>query len=240
MATKAEEEKAAADAAAAKAVEEAGAQGGEGSGEKMVQISEATLKEFMAKMSTLETNDANREAEMEGLRQAVDSAGGADTVGVPKLREKKNFEPKFRTVRLRKFPIAGDEENMGIVSGWTSKGAYQLVDRTGERPVTVDYLDIIFLGHERDENGKLKAERVKLLDLLNAGEVVVCKILSMKKEEHKVPTGEEIDVTVWDPQHGLMATGDTVDGYVGMTDITYSLQIPGILEPVEIDGQFVN
>lgn len=206
---------------------------------KVVQVPEKVLQELLAKVSTLETNDANREAEMEGLRQIAETAS-ADTVGLPKMREKKNFEPKFRTVRLRKFPIAGDEENMGVVVGWTSKGAYQLVDRTGVTPVTVDHLDVIFLGHERDKAGKLQAERVKLLDLLNQGSPIVCKILKTEKVENKVPTGEEINVSVWDPQHGLTETGDTVDGYVGMTTITYTLEVPGVKEPVVIDGQFVN
>lgn len=209
-------------------------------GDKMIEVSETTLKELMAQITTLQNNDAEREAQMEGLRQVAESAQSADTVGVPKLREKKNFEPKFRTVRLRKFPIAGDEENMGIVVGWTKKGAYQLVDRTGVSPVTVDYLDIIFHGQERDENGKLKAERVKLLDLLNSGSVMVCKVLKLEKNEEKVPTGEEINVSVWDPQHGLTETGDTVDGYFGMTTLTYTLEVPGLAEPLVIDGQFVN
>lgn len=209
--------------------------------EKMIPVSESMLKELLAEISTLKSNDAEREAQMEGLRQIAESAVGADAVGVPKLREKKNFEPKFRTVRLRKFPIAGDEENMGIVVGWTAKGAYQVVDRSGITPAIVDYLDIIFLGHERDpETGKLKAERVKLLDLLNSGSPVVCKVLKLEKNEEKVPTGEEINVSVWDPQHGLTETGDTVDGYVGMTTLTYTLEVPGVKEPVIIDGQFVN
>jgi hypothetical protein len=178
---------------------------------------------------------SDMEAENAGVKEMLEKGGAADDGA---LKKKKTFEPKFRTVRIRKYPIAGDFENLGYVIGWTNRGAYQEVDRSGTSPMMVDFIDIIFYGQDKTA-GKIKAEKVKLLSLLNS-EQVHCKILETKKVPREVPTGEEINVTVWDPQHGLTDTGDKVDGYVAYTDITYTIQIPGINNPVEIDGLFLN
>ena len=167
-------------------------------------------------------------------------ARSASTNGDLKLKEKKSFEPKFRPIKIRKYPIAGDENDLGYVVGWTSKGAYQEVDRSGITPQIVDYLDVIFLGQEKTKDGKIKAEKVKLLDLMNNGKHVHCKILDTKKEEKKVPTGEEIDVSVFDPAHGLVQTGDKVDGYYAYSEIAYKVEIPGVQGEVWIDSLFCN
>jgi hypothetical protein len=178
---------------------------------------------------------ADMEARNAGLEEMF--AKGATVSGEPVIREKKNFEPKFRTVRIRKYPVAGGE--LGYVIGWTNKGAYQEVDRSGVAPSIVDYIDILFLGHEK-KDGKLQAEKVKLLDLLNKGVQVHCKILKTDKEINKVPTGEEINVSVFDPQHGLVQSGDVIDGYVTFSEVKYTIQIPGVDEPVIIDSTFCN
>lgn len=206
--------------------------------EKMVQVPEKTLIAMQEQMAELERKDAEKDAKMAGLEEMF--AKGASTEGEPKLREKKSFEPKFRTVRIRKYPIAGDVNNLGYVVGWTSRGAYQEVDRSGVSPQVVDYIDILFLGQERSEKGKIRAEKVKLLDLFNHGIQVHCKIIDSKVEPKKKPTGEEIDVSVFDPQHGLVATGDKIDGFVTYSDIVYTIQVPGQDKPVEIDATFVN
>lgn len=198
------------------------------------------LNDIQDQMRAFELKQAELEAKNAGLEALLESNKDANTIGEPKLREKKTFEPKFRTVRLRKFPMKGDYENQGYVVGWTQRGAYQKVDRSGVNPVNVDYLQVFFLGHERDKDGKLQAEEIKLLDLLTHGTQVVCKILKVNREDVKVPTGEEIDVTIFDPAHGLVSTGDKVDGYVGRTDISYVLDVPGVTGPVEIDGLYVN
>jgi hypothetical protein len=203
----------------------------------MVQIPKAELTKVLESIAASEKKEADWEAKFAGLEAMVADSKSADAVGT--LRERKSFEPKFRTVRLRKYPIAGDIENLGVVVGWTDRGAYQMVDRSGISPQTVDMIDIFFLGAERNAAGKLQAQQVKLLDLLNAS-TVVCKIVDTKKESRVEPTGEEIDITTWDPQHGLIATGDKIDGYVAFSDITYKLQIPGVADPVEIDATFVN
>ncbi len=189
-----------------------------------------------------------------GLEAMFEANKGADTNGEKKLRERKNFEPAFRTVTLKKYPIKGDVENLGYVIGWTNRGAYQRVNRDGIAPVVVDYIDIIFLGHERNEEGKLQAESVPLLSLLNAAEVN-CKVLEVKDYNgekfritypptgqgvRKMPTGEEINITTFDPKHGMVATGDMIDGWVGFTDLTYVIQIPAVPEPVEVDGKYLN
>lgn len=207
--------------------------------EGKVLVNAADLEALQTQMADLEKRDADRDAKFAGLEQLLADTKGADTSGDGKLRERRNFEPKFRTVRLRKFPIAGDVGNKGIVIGWTDRGAYQLVDRSGVSPQVVDYIDIVFLDHERNEEGKLVAEKVKLLDLLNSDQVH-CKIIDMKKEARKVPTNEEINVSMWDPQHGLVSTGETIDGWVEMTDIELTVQIPGRAEPVKVDEMYCN
>lgn len=204
--------------------------------EKTVEVPLELLTKMQEQMAELERKNADIEAKNEGIQQMLSKAG---TEGEPKLREKKNFEPKFRTVRIRKYPIAGNIENMGYVVGWTNRGAYQEMDRTGLVPTITDFLDVIFLGQEKTSNGKIKAEKIRLLDLFNNSTQVHCKILETKKEPRVVPTGEEIDVTVFDPAHGLMATGDKIDGYVTFSDIKYKIAIPGQGEHW-VDAEFLN
>lgn len=205
---------------------------------KTVEVPLATLEAMQKQMAELEIKLENEMASRAGLEEMF--AKGAGTEGETKLRERKTYEPKFRTVRLRKYPVAGDFDNQAFVIGWTNRGAYQDIIQTGMGPQKVDFIDVMFLGHEKNDKGKLKAEKIQLLDFLNKGEQVHCKILDMKKTPRVVPTGEEIDVTTWDPQHGLVATGDKIDGYTAYSDIVYTLQVPGVDKPLEIDGMFVN
>ena len=205
--------------------------------DELVQIKQADLTKIMESIAEGERKNADLEAKVAGL---AEQTGAADT-SEPKLREKKNFEPKFRTVRIRKYPIKGDYDNQGYVVGWTNRGAYQMVDKSGISPQIVDMIDIIFLGAERDaKTGKLQAEAVPLLSLFNKGVQVHCKIIKQERHEVKEPTGEEIDITVYDPKHGMMPTGEKIDGYVGRSDVTYTIQIPGVQGETEIDGIYVN
>ena len=180
--------------------------------EKTIKVSAKTILEMQEKMAEQDRKIADMEAKGAGIEEIL--AKSAEAGDTPKLREKKSFEPKFRTVRLRKYPIAGDPENLGYIIGWTNRGAYQTVDRSGVAPQIVDMIDVVFLGQEKNAEGKIKAEAIRLLDLYNKGHQVHCKILETKREEIKTPTGEEIDVTVFDPAHGLVATGDKIDGFV--------------------------
>lgn len=204
-----------------------------------VNVPLATIKAMQEQMAKFESDLEVERGARAALEIMVGDSKEIDTTGDKKLREKNNYEPKFHTVRLRKFPIAGDYDKQGYVIGWTNRGAYQQVDRTGISPQNVDYIEIFFLGQERDKGGKLQAEKVKLLDLLNAPQVV-CKIIDTKKEVKKVPTDEEIDVRVFDPTHGLMETGGLIDGYSAFTEITYKIQVPGLDEPIEVDGMYLN
>lgn len=203
-----------------------------------VEVPLADLTKMSEQLAELERKDAERDAEMEGLRQMAEEKAG--TVGEKVLREKKDFEPKFRTVRLRKFPVAGDVNDMGYIVGWDNRGAYEEVDRSGIAPQIVNYINVIFLGRERNSDGVLQAEKVKLLDIFNKGIQTHCKILEMQITPRKEPTGEEIDVTVFDPQHGLVSTGEKVDGYVTFSDRKYKLQVPGVAEAVWIDATYCN
>lgn len=212
---------------------------GEEGEEQKVEVPMSVLSKMQEDMAKLEQKLADQEATNAGILDIA--MKNAEALGEPKLREKKNFEPKFRVVRVRKYPMMGDEENMGYVVGWSNKGAYQVVDRTGVSPQIIDMIDVQFLGQERnEETGKLKFESIKLLDLFNKGIQVHCKILKQEVTPRKEPTGEEIDVTTWDPQHGLVATGDKIDGYTAFSDIMLTIQIPGVEGPTEIDAMYVN
>lgn len=216
--------------------------------EKIVTLKEGeqvvdskVLESVLSGQASLEIALEEERAKRAGLEEMMASMSTAPTTGEQKgLREKKNFEPKFRTVRIRKFPIAGDVENMGYIVGWTNRGAYHKIVQTGMGPREVNFIDVLFLGKERNAEGKLQAESIQLLDLINKGEQVVCKIIKTEREDNKVPTGEEIDTTTWDPQHGLVMTGDKIDGYVVESDIKYTIQVPGVAEPIIIDAKFCN
>lgn len=205
--------------------------------DEKIEVPVAVLTKIQEQLADQELKMAELENKNAGLEELLSKAS---TTGETKIREKKTFEPKFRTVRVRKYPIAGDVDKLGYVVGWTSRGAYQVVDKSGISPAVVDMIDLIFLGKEKNTNGKLQAEQVKLLDFMNRGIQVHCKIIDTDRKEVPVPTGEEIDVTVFDPQHGLISTGEKVDGYVSYSQIKYQVQIPGVAEPVWIDSLYAN
>lgn len=204
--------------------------------EGKVLVDQAMLTKILEAQAESDRKIAEMEANQAGMQQLLSKADADE----PKLREKKDFAPKFRTVRLRQYPMKGIHDDLGYVVGWTNRGAYQVVDRSGVSPIVVDMIDVIFLDHERDKDGKMQAEAIPLLSLFNKGIQVHCKILEQNREDVKVPTGEEIDITVYDPQHGLRATGEKIDGWVAHSEISYTIQIPGRAEPYKIDGMFVN
>lgn len=204
---------------------------------EVVSVPKADLTKIMEQLAEGERARAELEAKIEGIQQNAATAGTTDE---PKLREKKNFEPKFRTVRIRKYPMNGNYEDQGYIIGWSNRGAYQVVDKSGISPQIIDMVDVQFLGHEKGTDGKLKFESISLLSMYNKGVQVHCKILDKKVEPRKEPTGEELDITVYDPKHGMIATGDKIDGYVAYSDVTYTIQIPGVEGSTVIDETFVN
>lgn len=205
-----------------------------------VEVPLEILTKMQEQAADMERKMADMEAKNAGLEVLFQQQQAADTTGEPKLRTKTTYEPKFRTVRIRKYPVAGNHEELGYVVGWTNRGAYQEVDKTGVAPQIVDYLDIVFLGKERNAEGKLQAEKVKLLDFMNKGQQVHCKILDKVSESQIVPTGEEIDVSIFDPAHGLVETGEKIDGFFTYSDVKYKVQIPGVPDPIWIDATYVN
>ena len=146
--------------------------------DKVVSVPMSTLTAMQEQMAELERKNAEQEAKTAGLEAMVEAS--AKDAGEPKIRAKKDFDPKFRTVRIRKYPMAGDYDNQGYVIGWTDRGAYQEVDKTGVTPTIVDMLDIFFLGHDRDEKGKLKAEKIKMLDLCNKVHKCTARLLKRR------------------------------------------------------------
>ena len=207
-------------------------------GEENVEVPLSVLTKLQEQMAEQEKKMVDLEAKNAGLEELM--ATQVSTEGEKVLKKRPNFEPKFRTARIRKYPIAGNHENLGYVVGWTNRGAYEEVDRSGVSPQIVNYMDVIFLGQEKTPEGKIKAEKIKALDLMNLGVQVYCKIIDVKKQNREEPTGEKINVNVWDPQHGLVSTGEEIDGYVIFSDTTYTIEIPGVKEPVVIDEKFCN
>lgn len=222
------------------AKEEADRVAAEAAAKETTAVPNSLLVKMQEDMARMEAEIAAQRLQAEVLADMVENGKANETEGKPAIRKRKDMAPQFHTVRIRKFPIAGDVENLGYVVGWTNRGAYQKVDRTGPNPVVIDFIDIFFLGHERNAEGKLQAESVKLLDLMNA-EQVYCKIISSEKNVREVPTGEEIELTIYDQKNGVMQSqGETIDGYVAFTDYEYTIQIPAVTEPVVIDGRYVN
>ncbi|MBK3666181.1 hypothetical protein JJE66_33790 [Bradyrhizobium diazoefficiens] len=203
---------------------------------KTVEVPQAQLTEIMEKLSSLEIANADKDAKIAGLMAATETAA---PVGETPLRQKKTFEPAFRVVRLKKIPFNGDPEDKRIVVGWTKRGSYQKVDRSGVAPELVDYMQVIFLGHEKDADGNMQAFEVRTLDLYNA-ESVVCKIEKESINRHKEPTGEVIPVVIYDPKHGNVLTGEHVDGWTEEFDNTLAISIPGVKDPVVISSKFAN
>jgi hypothetical protein len=193
----------------------------------MAEFDPKVLERLQEQLAEGDKRIADLEAKSAGLEELV--AAQAGTTGQTGLRMRKTFEPKFRTVRLRKFPKGGGDED--YVVGWTNKGAYEEVDRSGVRPEIINYIDVIFLSekqaHDADPKKALKAEKVKLLDLMNKGRQVHCKIVNKKEEKKFAPTGEIIKVSTFDPDHGLIETGEEIDGFVTFSDIEFEIEIPG-------------
>lgn len=198
--------------------------------EEMIQVPSSLIESIQKQMLELEKKTVEQDGIIAGLKEMNDNKGDGEV----KLREKKSYEPKFRTARLRKYPVAGNFDDQDYIVGWSNRGAYQIVDRTGVSPMNVDVMDVIFL---RDPK---KAEQVKLLDILNKGTQEHVKIIEIKKRNVVVQTGEEIDVTNWDPAHGLTTTGEKIDGMTTFDDTDYVLQIPGHKDLVTINQKFLN
>lgn len=200
--------------------------------EDTISVPASLLKEIQDKMAAQDVAIENLKNKNESLEDLFSKNDVVE--GKPKIRESRKFEPTFRTVRIRRYPV-GTTDKEGYVIGWSKKGAYQMVDRSGVTPQTVDYLDIIFLGLENE-----KPQPVKLLDLFNRGVQVYCKILETKKYADNIGTGEEIHITSFDPKHGTVDTGEVIDGFYTDMKIEYLIQIPGIDKPLLIDAKYCN
>lgn len=219
-----------------------------------VVVSAKTLETIQAQMAQMEQDRENDKLKMAGLEEMFAAESGKTSE--PGLREKKNTEPTFRTVHLRKYDPAntGDPENEKFIVGWSPRGAYRkAVDNGLGGKEFVEYLDVIFLDSQKD--GKVQAVSVPALDVMNSGHRVACRVLDIKdykgqsfkptypqtgQAERKIKTGEEIHVTSWDPKHGLVDSGEIIDGWVAVSDLTFVVQIPGRAEPFEIDQRFLN
>lgn len=219
-----------------------------------VVVDQKTLTNILEGQAKLETALANETSKREGLEAMFASKDTEAAMDEKGLRRRRNFEPAFRTVAIKKLSIGENAEDFRYVIGYTDRGAYPVVDRTGVAPIIVDFIDVILLGAERTDNGKLQSVTVPLLTLINSPEVN-CKVLETKdytgkpfrltypatgQGEQLVPTGEEIAATTLDPKHGLVTTGEIIDGFVGFTNLTFVIQIPGVADPLEIDQKYVN
>lgn len=223
--------------------------------EGQVVVDQKTLEGIQEQMAAMASDLENEKLKRAGLEEMFAAESGKATE--PGLRERKNTEPTFRTVFLRKYDPtnSGDPEKEDYVVAWTPRGAYRKwVDNGSGNKEQVEYIDVIFLNGET-KDGKVQAVSVPALDVINSGRRVACRVLDVKdfkgnsfkatypqtgQAERKVATGEEISITTWDPKHGLVDTGEMIDGWVAFSDLTYQVQIPGRAEPYDIDSRFVN
>jgi len=199
--------------------------------DKAVSVPSSVLADIQKRMTDLEIAAESKDGIIEGLKTMLEEK--ADSKGDEKLRKRRDFTPKFRTVKMRRYPVNGDPAKLDYVIGWTDRGAFEEVDRSGLSPQMVNYMEIIFMTQPK------KAEKVKILDLLNRGIQVSCKVAEEKRRVKEVPTGEEISVSMFDPQHGMISTGEVVDGMTTYHDTDYLIEIPGS-DPVWINGKFLN
>lgn len=220
-----------------------------------IVVSAKTLETIQEQMATMATDLENEKLKRAGLEELFAAESGKTTE--PGLREKKNMEPAFRTVSLRKYDPtnSGDPDKEDFIVAWTPRGAYRkAVDNGLGGKEFVEYLDVIFLNGEK-KDGKVQAVSVPALEVMNSGRRVMCRVLDIKdykgqsfkptypqthQAERKVATGEEIQITTWDPKHGLVTSGETIDGWVAFSDLTFVIQVPGHSEPLEIDQRFCN
>jgi len=85
---------------------------------KTVEVSEDMLTGLHRRMLELEKQAETQDGIIAGLKEVNESKDD----GV-KLREKKSYEPKFRTARLRKYPVAGNFDDQDYIIGWSDRGA---------------------------------------------------------------------------------------------------------------------
>lgn len=208
--------------------------------EETIQVPKKLLEDLQFEIAENKRQRLESDAKMAGMTELLekDQTPGTRTEGG--LRKKTNFEPSYRTVRLRQYPKAGDFDNLGWVIGWSHRGAYRDSDLSGIPGQQTDWIDIMFLDDEKTKEGLPKFEKVRLLDLLNKSVQKHFEIIEKKTKIREVPTNEKINVVMFDPQHGLIGTGEIVDGYVSYSEDTYVLKFPGREKPLSIDGIFVN
>lgn len=222
-------------------------------GETVVPVK--TIEAIQEQMATMAIELENTKLKAAGLEDLFAAESGK--TAEPGLREAKNTEPAFRTVSLRKYDPSnsGDPEKEDFIIAWTPRGAYRKwVDNGSGSKEQVDYLDVIFLNGKKD-GAKVEAVSVPAIDVMTSGRRVLCRVLDIKdykgrsfkptypatgQAERKIATGEEMQITSWDPKHGLVTTGETIDGWIGVSDLTFVIQVPGHAEPLEIDSRFVN
>lgn len=194
--------------------------------EEVSTVPTKMLVEMQKQMAQNEKDNAELKAKLAGIEVLMEE--DKETVSEPALKKKKSFEPAFRTAKLRKFPIKGDFENQGYVIGWTDRGAYEEVAMTAMGPAKTLFIDLVFAGLEKNAEGKAQAEKVNYLKFLNDSTIERFKIIETKREDNEVATGEEIDITVFDPQHGLMSTGEKIDGYTVFTNVKHKISVPEV------------
>lgn len=193
---------------------------------KTVEVPVDLLKEMQEKIAALEARDTVN-AVMEGKKD---------------IRELESLEAKFKQkkIRLRKVRILNDknEDKGGIVIGWTARGAYEVVDKSGPNAVNVNMMDVFFLGGPKDKPTTIT------LKTLMSGEEIWCDEVSRDVQIKKHKTGEEIEVMEWDTKTGRgnnqISTGVIIDGYYAIPEGTMALKVPGQEEPVIIDIRFAN
>lgn len=196
--------------------------------DKKIEVDESLLLDMQKQIKDLEARTLA--AETAALVTAV-AEGKKDIREIESLTER--F--KLKELTLRKLSITGADgkDKGGIVIGWTPRGAYEVVDKSGANAVLVNMMDVFFLG------GSDKPTTIKASDLVK-GERIKCKEISRDMQVVKHKTGEEIEVSEFKTEHGLVATGTIIDGYYAQPEGTYTVSIPEHDKPVTINQMFFN
>lgn len=195
---------------------------------KKIEVDESVLTDLMAQLASQKRDIDSLNAKAlisdveegkKGLREVEDAAA------------KYAKAPHEYSLRMVSMADTKGNETKKLVIGWTAKGCYVKVKDHPNEPETLMY-DVLFYGDEKAV--PITAKKFK------DGERIKCVEVSRDIKLEKHATGEEMEVTQFDPKHGMTATGIIIDGFDQRPEGTYTLQVPGFPDPITVNMNHVN
>lgn len=194
-----------------------------------IVVTKAEMATLLARMDSMEKELAST-ASLDEVK-AIES-GTADIREIENIEEKWKKAPKVMHLRSVAMEDPKTKQVVNkVVVGWTKRGCYVKVKDHPNEPETLMY-DVYFYGDK--EPVAITAK--KFLDSPRIKCMEIGRDITVKKYK----TGEELEVTEFDPKHGLKSTGTIIDGYYATPEGTYALKVPGINEPVVVNINHVN